>query len=301
MAAIRPVSRLGIKEGIIMKKAKDNSKQLEDIVDIEDHAFSIAVIELIATNEEARRYYENKFIGCLYSSILISLTHESFSEAVAKSLWDEMVAHMGQLNSILGRDVGISVASLDYLSNIKSKLSAPKIMEEDKSEFIAEATTKDELTGLYLREVFDAVLKKEIAEADRKNSPLSLLMIDIDNFKRVNDKYGHLEGDRVLYKIGTAINESVREMDLAARYGGEELAVIIPDTETNEAFKAAERIREKISQLKFDGFSVTVSIGTCQSNPSINTAEKLINAADTALYRAKNTGKNRVVTHNEAN
>lgn len=275
-----------------MKEEDDNSKQLEDIVEIEDHALSLADIESIANDEKVRRHYENKYKNCLYSSILMSLTHESFSEAEAISLWNEIVAHMRQLNHILGRNVGISVASIDYLSNIKSKLSEPKIIEEEKSAFIAEATTKDELTELYLREVFEVVLKKEIAEADRNNKPLCLLMIDIDDFKKVNDTYGHLKGDEVLNKIGHVINESVREMDLAARYGGEELAVIMPNTSTDSAFEVAERIRKTIEELQFNGFNVTVSIGVCQFNQHSDTPSKLIQNADSALYRAKDEGKN---------
>lgn len=207
---------------------------------------------------------------------------------------------MEQLNKILCRNVGISVASLDYLSNIHKKLSEPKIIEETKSKYVADATTKDELTGLYLREVFDVVLAKEIEEANRKKSPLCLLMIDIDDFKNVNDTYGHLEGDKVLEKLGAVINDSVRNMDLAARYGGEEIGVIIPRVNKQEAHKAAERIRQAIENLQFHNFSVTVSIGVALISKYINSPSELIRAADEALYEAKDKGKNQVIIYTNA-
>lgn len=284
-----------------LKKENDNDNQLEDIVEFDDRTLSLADIEAIANDESLRKRYENKHKNCLYSTILLSLTHESFQERESKSLWNKIIAHMKKLNQILGRNVGISVASLDYLTNVKNTLSEPKIIEENKSSFVADATTKDELTGLYLREVFDVVLKKEIEEANRKNTSLCLLMIDIDDFKKINDQHGHLKGDEVLKKVGTAINDSVREMDLAARYGGEEMAVIIPRVDIEQTFKAAQRIRKTIEEIQFKDFFVTVSIGLSQTNRRIDTPDKLINAADSALYRAKNKGKNQVIMSDKTN
>lgn len=278
-----------------MKKENDNDNQLEDIVEFDDRTLSLADIESIANDKKIRKHYENKYKDCLYSTILLSLTHESFQEDESKSLWNEIISHMRQLEDIIGRSVGLSVASLDYLTNVKNALSEPKIIEENKSTFIAGATTKDELTGLYLREVFDVVLKKEMEEANRKNTSLCLLMIDIDDFKKINDQYGHLKGDEVLNKVGTAINNSVREMDLAARYGGEEMAVIIPRINIEQTFNAAQRIRKTIEEIKFKDFFVTVSIGLSQTNRLIDTPDKLIHAADLALYKAKNKGKNQVI------
>ena len=278
-----------------MKKENGNDNRLEDIIELDDRTLSLADIEAIANDENVRKRYENKHKNCLYSTILLSLTHESFQERESKSMWNEIIDHMRSLNHIVGRNVGISVASLDYLTNVKNTLSEPKIIEEYKSSFVAGATTKDELTGLYLREVFDVFLKKEIEEANRKNTSLCLLMIDIDNFKKINDTHGHLKGDEVLNKIGTAINDSVREMDLAARYGGEEMVVLMPRVDIEQAYKAAQRIRITIEEIQFKEFFVTVSIGLSQTNRLTDTPGKLINAADVALYKAKNKGKNQVI------
>lgn len=117
-------------------------------------------------------------------------------------------------------------------------------------------------------------------------------MVDIDDFKKVNDIYGHLEGDNVLKIIGSTISNFTRKMDFSARYGGEELAIIIPKADREQALEAAERIRKKVAQLEFKGLYVTVSIGIDQANRNVTTPDKLIHAADTALYEAKNNGKN---------
>lgn len=279
---------------------KENDKQLEDIIDLDESSLSLSNIELIAKGGDEKKYFENKYFGNLYTNVLLVLTHESYEEDEAKSLWNSIVAHMLKLNHTLNRNVGVSVATMDYLSNIRDKLLAPVSIEEEKSEFISKTTTKDDLTGLYLRDVFDVVLRQKIEETKRNKTQLSLLMMDIDDFKIVNDSYGHQLGDNVLKKIGnTIINSLVRKMDLPARYGGEELAVIMPDANREQVFKAAERIRKAISQLKFEDFSVTISIGISRVGRDINTSEKLLKAADNALYEAKDKGKNRVIMNKE--
>lgn len=278
-----------------MHNEHNNDQQIEDIIEVEGSILSLEKIEFLAKNEKTIERYESKYKNCLYSTILRSLTHENYPEKEAKSLWHRIIAHMKQMNYILGRQVGIAVASMDYLSNIKNELSDPKIIEEDKSKFVSSATTKDELTDLYVREVFDVVLKKEVDEANRTNSSLCLLMIDIDDFKVVNDTYGHQEGDAVLKKLGSTLNKSVREMDTVVRYGGEEMSIIMPKIPIDKALNAAQRIREAIEKIQFNNFSVTISIGVSQTSKLITTPEKLIRSADNALYRAKAKGKNQVV------
>ncbi len=273
---------------------KENDKQLKDILDLKESSLSLDDIELITNDYDVKKRYEKKYRGRFYSKILLLLTHESYEEGEAKSLWNKIMRHLSDLNHKLGRNVGVSVATLDYLSNIRNELSMPVIIEEDKSEFVSKTTTKDELTGLYLRTVFDVVLKQNIEETnrDKDDTSLCLLMIDIDDFKTINDTYGHLEGDHVLKIIGATISDFARKMDFPARYGGEEFAIIMPKADKEQAFKAAERIRKIIAQLEFKGFSVTISIGVGQANRNVNTPDKLIHAADTALYEAKNNGKN---------
>ena len=276
------------------KEKKD--KHIEDIIDVQARdTFPLSDIEYLSRNNGVWEQYKARKEN-FYSSILMSLTHETYNELDAKRLWNKIVEHMDFLESALNRKVGISVATLDYLSNIKDILKEPKIIEENKIELVAEFSTIDELTRLYSRDVFDVTLLKYIEESKRTHSPLCLILIDVDDFKQVNDQFGHQKGDEVLTEIGACINEIVREMDLAARYGGEELAIILPNTDIEKAYILGERIRDNVAKLTFQGFSVTVSVGVGDmSLKKNNTPETLIKAADVALYKAKDMGKNRTV------
>ena len=126
-------------------------------------------------------------------------------------------------------------------------------------------------------------------------------MIDIDNFKQINDTFGHLAGDKILKQLGDLIRFNIREIDLAARYGGEEFAVVMSNTDTQEAEKAAERIRQSIQENGFaDSNSiVTVSIGIALFPLDAKSMDELIEKADTSLYKAKRDGKNRVCVHSK--
>jgi diguanylate cyclase (GGDEF)-like protein len=119
-------------------------------------------------------------------------------------------------------------------------------------------------------------------------------MLDIDYFKKINDKYGHVFGDEVLIKISSVIEETVRKVDIAGRYGGEEFLIVIPGTDSGGAYKTAERIRESIEKIKWDkdGPKVTISGGVCEFKDE--DSEKLIAKADKLLYRAKESGRNRI-------
>lgn len=275
---------------------KDHNDQLEDIVDIHDQSVMLSDIEAIASDADILKRYEKDNKDDFYSSLLLSLTHETYSENKAKLLWNEITQHMNKLDHALGRKTGISVAALDYLTNIKKILINPKIIEEEKSVFVAQSSTIDELTQLHTKDVFHVTLKKHADETMRTNTSLCLLMIDIDDFKTINDQYGHQVGDEVLRSVGQCINGIVREMDLAARYGGEELAIILPNSSIEDAYMTAERVRTSINKLNFDGFSVTVSIGASSTDSKKQTTpETLIKQADEALYKAKETGKNRTI------
>lgn len=271
-----------------------NTTQIEDLLEIDNNFFDIEYINILLSDEKEFQFCKNKYKNRFYTVILRSITHESFENNKAEQYFKNILKHLDSLNKQLNRDVGIVVASIDYLSNIKKIMDEPKIIEEEKSEFIAETSTKDELTGLYLRDVFDVFLNKLIEENKRNNNNLSLLMIDIDDFKKVNDNYGHQKGDEVLSKVGDILNETIRKMDFVARYGGEELCVIMPNTNKENASLTANRIRENISKVNFDEFSITVSIGVSQLNENITFSKDLILYADKALYKAKNNGKNRI-------
>jgi diguanylate cyclase (GGDEF)-like protein len=155
----------------------------------------------------------------------------------------------------------------------------------------------DGLTGLYHHRFFEMRLKEEIDRAQRYEYPLSLLMIDIDFFKKINDKHGHLAGDNVLQQLALGFKKSIRLCDLAARYGGEEFAIILPHTNKSNAVKVGERLRLKTSEMNIQGIKITISIGIGYLDSSTLDigCNTLIKQADDALYEAKKSGRNRVV------
>jgi diguanylate cyclase (GGDEF)-like protein len=167
-------------------------------------------------------------------------------------------------------------------------------------EAVERQAVTDELTGLANVRAFLVTLDRELERSRRFDTPLALVMVDLDDFKRVNDTYGHQQGDEVLAQVAAVLRETTRELDTAARYGGEELAVVLPQTDVSGAVFLAERMREAIESIKVrrvDGrgsLSVTASLGVASVPESGFDRADLIAAADAALYAAKRGGKNRV-------
>ena len=158
----------------------------------------------------------------------------------------------------------------------------------------------DDLTGLYNSRYLNSVLRRETKRASRSGRPLSLLFIDLDGFKGVNDTYGHLFGSRALVEAAAVIRSSARETDVVARFGGDEFALILPDTGGEGAFAVGERIRERIASYAFlaaDGLSITLtaSVGVATLPDVAASAEELVQAADKAMYAVKDSGKNGIL------
>ncbi len=190
-----------------------------------------------------------------------------------------------------------------YLTN-QASVSVENV---DLHETVQRQAVTDELTGLFNHRRFQEVIAAEVERARRYGQEMGLIMLDIDNFKQVNDTYGHLQGDLVLREVARVLRQSSREIDEPARYGGEEMAVALPQTDLEGAFQFAERVRHAVEDLALplpDGegaLRVTASFGVA----SLATAEHsdkdaLVAAADRALYEAKRTGKNRTVRANGA-
>lgn len=158
--------------------------------------------------------------------------------------------------------------------------------------------TTDDLTSVFNRRHFLERLQHEIARAARYHVPFGLLFLDIDNFKELNDHFGHQVGDRVLAELGMVLKHWARSSDLVARYGGEEFVVLLPMTEKRGAMVAAERLRARIQQHAFYRRKrLTVSMGVCAFPQDGETVERLLGCVDEALYMAKNTGRNRVCVY----
>ena len=219
----------------------------------------------------------------------------------------QIVAITG-LNDLDSKLKGIELGVDDYLvkpvnmhvlrTRVKSLVKKKALLDKlcDRYEMAIHSAITDKLTGLYNRRYFDYFLDLEIKRSSRQKSSLALLMIDIDNFKPINDTFGHLFGDSILNKLGELLKTKIRETDMAARYGGEEFAIVMSNTGLTEAVQVAERIRQSIQAFSFGTKSslATVSIGIGMYPSDANSLNELIEKSDSSLYKAKRGGKNRV-------
>jgi len=208
-------------------------------------------------------------------------------------------------------DIGVN----DYLkrpidrneltARVHTQLRRKRYVDQLRSSFQAslEMAVTDQLTGLYNRRYLASHLSAMFERAHWTDRPLATMILDIDHFKKINDTYGHDAGDKVLKEFADCVARSVRGIDLACRYGGEEFLVAMPDTDMAFAAIVAERLRQEVAGKKFminggrDAIEITVSIGiaSTENNPDEDSAQKLIKRADEALYEAKNGGRNRVI------
>ncbi len=189
----------------------------------------------------------------------------------------------------------------ELVARVKVHLKIKKLQDELKrsNELLLELSNTDHLTGLFNRRYMMEALDKEVQRSIRKGGNLSLILLDIDHFKQVNDNFGHLQGDAVLQKVALQLQSELRGYDCAARYGGEEFVAILPDSTLKEAVFVADRIRLAVQVTKFSEplskLSLTVSLGVaCFSPERSPTVDRFIKQADDALYLAKANGRNRV-------
>ena len=192
----------------------------------------------------------------------------------------------------------------ELVARVKVHLKIKKLQDELKrsNELLLELSNTDHLTGLFNRRYMMEALDKEVHRSSRKGGSLSLIILDIDNFKKVNDDFGHLQGDAVLQIVALQLQKELRSYDYAARYGGEEFVAILPDSSLKDALFVADRIRLAVQGNIFSEplakLRLTVSLGVaCFSSEHSLTGDGFIKLADDALYRAKANGRNRVEFH----
>lgn len=197
-----------------------------------------------------------------------------------------------------------AVAIRDSGTALNSKLEESKrevVQLKENLEKVTNESNRDFLTGVGNRKAMERKLDELTAWANENKSDLCLLMVDIDHFKKFNDKYGHLIGDEVLKKVGSALFDSVKGKDFVARYGGEEFAILLPSTPLAGALAVAENIRKSVSETKLQRKDtgeaigdITISIGVARYRPAEDSVAVFISRADSALYRSKMGGRNRV-------
>lgn len=182
-----------------------------------------------------------------------------------------------------------------------------QLTREYENEGLIRFAFTDFLTGLKTRGYFEQQLDLEMKRAERKQTPIALLMLDIDHFKQLNDSYGHHVGDQVLRDVSAVLMKELREVDTAARYGGEEFVIVLPETDLAGAIQVGARIRRGVEQARFFAGSprqvehLTISIGVAVYNQDAHTKRELIEAADAALYLAKGKGRNQVIAFSAMN
>jgi len=220
---------------------------------------------------------------------------------------EDTLTRLGQPQNVPNADEveNLSGSFLNILEELKKKLTELESHSDELAKLnrrLVEMTIIDELTGLYNKKHFRTRLQEEIDRVVRYHRTLCLLMIDIDDFKAVNDAYGHLTGDEVLRDVGRIMHSSVRPCDIVARYGGEEFSIILPECTLEEGLQVAEHLRLTIAEHDFlavrglgKQLRITASFGIAPRSDTVEDIDTLINRADSFLYQAKRLGKNRTV------
>jgi diguanylate cyclase (GGDEF)-like protein len=252
-------------------------------------------------------------LSVLFEKKLTIVDSASADAVCSVALTNEMSVEFDDAIGAVPREVVREIASLVRFASdrdgrvreLNERLAALESANLDllvKNSALSEISARDSLTGLYNRWYVMEKIDSEMNRSLRRGSPVSLIMMDIDHFKRVNDSFGHSAGDRVLRSVGQVLRDSCRVYDVAGRYGGEEFCIVLPETKVGNTTVVAERIRERLAASRFDvgeeSVVVTASIGIAGIE-SIEAEDglsplSLIDRADQALYSAKHHGRNRV-------
>ena len=234
----------------------------------------------------------------LYVELLFQLTWRRFPLEEAVRIWAAITEHKKEWEQTLEREVGFRVAALDYLFSVEKILQGARLVARAEFESILTFVNIDEVTGVHSRRYFNERLGEELGRARRYSHPLSMLIIDLDNFKQVNDRCGHVEGDSVLRKVGRMLMDTTRQADVVCRFGGDEFAVLLPETGSEDAGRTAERIRLAVADISVPGEdepgNVTLSIGCAAFPESCDEAEEMLALADQMCLDVKRAGKNGV-------
>jgi len=233
-----------------------------------------------------------------YRIVIQILTDQDLESEEAKKNWIEIITHRENISNALDRKISLMTAITDYLDSYKESLKEHKIVEISTYEKAIKESTHDNLTGLFNKAYFRNALNQHLSLAKRNNTDLSVLFLDIDDFKEINDTLGHHTGDDILKIVAQIINQELRSSDIAARFGGDEFVVLMPNTYKTNALVFSERLREAIMQkpikIKDEILQITMSGGVAGFPVDAQNVQNLLNLADSALYRAKGAGKNNI-------
>ena len=243
-------------------------------------------------NRLVREYGEEQSFFSVLFDTLFELKLEPHE---ARELYGRIAAHRQSVESSLGRVIDFRVAVLDYLLQIDRRMIDPKIVEYRSFEQRTRLATVDELTGVSNRRHFENVLERELNRCRRYNLACSVLFLDIDNFKSINDTHGHQVGDDVLRAFASLVSTYLRSEDSIGRLGGEEFVVLMPQTPHTGALRLGERLLLATRSSTYrNGLTVTFSGGVAEFPEHAASARELLDVADRYLYYAKMTGKARI-------
>ncbi|MDR3089410.1 MAG: diguanylate cyclase [Desulfobulbaceae bacterium] len=232
------------------------------------------------------------------TALFIVLTGIDLPVETARIHWNAAQEHGRELRERLGRELDLTTVISDYLHAATGLIGHSRLVEIGSYERIVNESIHDSLTGLANRSHFASLYEQQIALARRYNSDLSILFLDIDNFKDINDNYGHIAGDIALKAVATIINKEKRDSDISARYGGEEFVVMMPHTSSISGYVLAERIRraieKKVLRHKHLRIALTISGGLASFPLNSQNPRDLLRMADDAVYLAKGAGKNTI-------
>ena len=235
-----------------------------------------------------------------HAALLLILTHLPFEEEDARRHWQAILGHQREMSRVLGRDAGVRVAVLDYFMNANRHLVDPTLIDLEMAEATQHAGATDLMTGLAHDRRFRAALQTELRRAKRYGQQAAAVVCDVDEFGEINERFGTLVADRLLRELAILLANNVRDIDVAARLGEDEFALLLPETGRNAALSVAERFRRE-AQAFFDTrecggkpVGLTVSIGVACYPDDASTPEALLERAAQALYLAKARGRNAV-------
>jgi diguanylate cyclase (GGDEF)-like protein len=227
--------------------------------------------------------------------ILYNLVQLNFTQENACEYWDAIVNHAERMQLSLNRKVGLATAACDFFSTIQPHLNSPKLIEFTRFEETLKSAHQDFLTGLLSRGAFQNSFEQEISRTKRHDHNATIIFFDLDNFKNINDTYGHLAGDEVLKEVGKVLLDSKRKEDIACRFGGDEFILLLPETNKFMGLLVGKKILDQINALivcyKDKKIPVTCCGGLASYPQDSRDGRGLMNCADLALYQAKSSGK----------
>ncbi len=262
--------------------------------------------EIVGNNGELKELVPSVVVDASYHIVALNNTAKKmFGEAIGKTCYktlygfDRACFEMGIKCPIHDKTSGTDIMSMDYETYVRSYGQLPiggmyweSLVNITSIETIR-SSVLDPLSGLYNRRFAESFLEKSFTQWSRYGQPFSLMFIDIDNLKNINDTYGHIVGDKVIERLSTCLKTMIRSSDVASRYGGDEFLLILPNTNINSGEQAAVRIMKCIELIKLD-VPITVSIGLTQVLKEDTSYKDIVRRADKAMYIAKRSGKGKV-------